>query len=124
MTEQQTYQANIIVPIPREQLVDLLDLAAMGIGYWAASMSVKGEAVTIHEYIEEGRPETRKHVVSLTNIAAAVEGLASGKHPVRADIAQYIREALLTPDGELGELDPEAADVVVQYAVFEELVYG
>jgi hypothetical protein len=122
--ERQTYQANIIVPIPREQLVDVLTEAQGACAYWAADISLDGESLIVDEIVTEGEPETKRHTVPMFSLAAAVEGLASGKLPVRADIARYIREALLDPESELGELDWDAADVIVQYAVFGELVYG
>ena len=123
--ERQTYQANIIVPIPREQLVDVISLAQEGAcSYWAKSIELKGDDLVVREYVEEGQPQTKKHTVPMFAVAAAVEGLASGTLSVRYDIARYIREALLDPESELGELDWDAADVIVQYAVLGELVYG
>lgn len=124
MTEQKNYQANIIVPILRSELVDVLTMAQGACAYWAADMSLDGDSLIVDEIVTEGEPETKRHTVPMFAVAGAVEGLASGKLSVRADIARYIREALVDPNRELGELDWDAADVIVQYAVLGELVYG
>lgn len=130
-----TRQVTVVIDLSRDFLSDVLttafDADYGGCWYWAAprihgtrplsAWNIDGEvwiAVTIVE--REASGEKRKWcVVDHGRIVKGIERLFSrGCLPGRNDI----RNAILK--GDAGDIDANAADVIVQLGMFGELVYG
>ena len=62
------------------------------------------------------------HKVTVGKIARGIQPILSTDFAVREDILRSIAGANVTNDA--GEIDSEAADVIVQAALFGKLVYG
>jgi hypothetical protein len=120
-----TFTVPVTATITDEELDDLTGLAQLGCDYWSPSIRFveKTNEYVVKEQAEFGEP-AEKHRFTRQHLAETVGKIAAGSLPARRDIVNYIREALLDPDDELGTLDVEAADVIFQYAALGELRYG
>lgn len=99
----------------REFVNDLIDMAGYGIGYWAASAVIDDEAetYTVTEGDEFG--DGKVAVLTHASILYAANTIVGGGCDVRRDIVNSIRER---------DADSDAADVVIQQAMFGEVIYG
>jgi hypothetical protein len=106
---------------------DILTTAVEGgIGYWSIITSAKRlEDLTWVEVKIKGTPETEDDfdpmIVKATQLEKVARELAKGGR-IRSDLTDQIKEALKYRDA--GYIDADAADCVVQFAAFGELVYG
>lgn len=119
--------------ISQESLDCILEMAGYysGIGYWAVKMEQDDEArtVTITEN-EEG--ENAVHVLTYDKIEATFWKLADSWQDLKVNstIRSYFYKAVSDgiEDGkgdiDSGHMDADAADVLIQFACFGELVYG
>ena len=101
-----------------EFILDVIDTAfAGGINYWAYTR----DGNEILEYDDDG-PIGKW--ITITPVMVE-EGIARIKEP-SFQIAQWILVSVLLGDRntDAGEIDAEAADVIIQAAVFGEIVYG
>lgn len=106
-------------------LADIIIAAVEGgTGYWASVSAYKwtlGPELTTATLHPEDEPDT-SHVVTLDTIAHGIAVIRREEHLARVDI----RTAILQADrySDAGDIDADAADVIVQAALFGELVYG
>lgn len=107
-----------------------------GIGYWSEASDIQTIEVEVNgspmqEYIgctltdcegtdDEGNDWT--HTVTLDTVAAGIRRLLSGEVRVRKDIEEAIRSGVAENDG--GHIDADAADVILQVALFGAITYG
>ncbi len=110
-----TYQLSVPVEIDDRFVLDVIDAAGYGIGYWARSAVVDAEAKTYTVTESDPQEGNGVHVLTFELLAVAMIELAS-------DGWKDIRDGLAENDA--GMIDSSAADVIVQQAAFSEIVYG
>jgi hypothetical protein len=130
-----TFEVDATIKLTEEDITDIMVTALEGgIGYWACLDNTtpefedapKGEAIseTAARILIEGseivlideEDDYAKYGLTLNKLLAGV------KRYVDEGYDQY---GAFSPDGnDLGNLDAEGADAVIQLAVFKELVYG
>ena len=100
-----------------------------GIGYWSVCHSYKWDGVptraVIQQFDEEtGEPEGECYTVDRAFIAKALDRLTDLSKPrlTGEEITKYIIFGVL--DDDPGDIDADAADVIVQVGCFGEVVYG
>jgi hypothetical protein len=115
------YTVTITAVIDRQFILDVIDAAGYGIGYWADAAEVDEESdvyrvreVTTYESVGVPR-QTTEHVITFEALAQALGKLA-------ADGWQSIQQGLAERDA--GHIDSQGGDAAVQMAAFGELVYG
>jgi hypothetical protein len=114
----------------REEFLDDVIVTAIegGIGYWSVCHSYKWKdqpAVTavIQEWDEwEDKAIGDKITVDRALIRKGIKQVLSGEADVAASMVKIIAGANATNDG--GDIDADAADVIVQAAIFGTLTYG
>lgn len=100
-----------------------------GTGYWAQVSGYRwsddnpetGQA-TFHVLDDDGIASGDRHLVNLETIATGISRIVQNDVQVRADLRAVIAEASRENDG--GLVDADAADVIVQAALFGQVVYG
>lgn len=115
-----------------QNIVDMLDAAGYGIGYWADWATVDESARTYtvmpHEDPNEDKaPE--QIVVTFDQIAEAFNRLLNNEREllIGSLVHRYFLYAYADRDAsgiDAGHIDSEAADVLVQVALWNEVVYG
>lgn len=116
-----TLTYTITQEVAHQLLVDLLVTAAEGgSNYWASFSRAPGEAhdytaVTLTEHDAHGDAPPLVRRVDAADLLAGLQALTVAKFP---SAAQHLRDAL-AEDG-----DAITADVVLQLAVFGDLIYG
>ena len=120
-----TIQQDVIVT--GQDMEDILDTAGYGIGYWAVHMDLaeditKGGTVRIEldEPIEDGAP---------TEYEMKKEDLLRGirmylQDPNKPYDILWFNEKTCRTELETGNVDSVVADMIVQYALFGEVVFG
>lgn len=120
-----TIQQDVIVT--NNDLDDILETAGYGIGYWATSMDVseditKGGTVVIEldEPIEDG---------GQTEYEMKKEDLLKGirmylQDPQKPYNILWFNDKTCKTELETGNVDSVVADMIVQYALFDEVVFG
>lgn len=107
-----------MIPLTDQNIIDLLDCAGYGIAYWADSATVDEEAKTYtvlsEDLVKDGPSLTR--VVTFDKVREAFSQLAADQK---------------LPDWQMQEIaerefafDAFVADLTVQFALFDEIVYG
>lgn len=107
-----------------------------GIGYWAEASDIKTIEVEVNgspmtEYVsctltdaegtdDEGNDWT--HSVTLDTVAEGIRRIMSGEVRARRDIEDAIRAGVA--DNDAGHIDADAADVILQVALFGAITYG
>lgn len=117
----------------KEFLSDILITATEGgINYWSQLLSRKWEqpdrnillAVRVQPIDDDWQPEGEAVLVDQAKLEGALALILDTRREfsVRGDIYQAI--ALGNRNNDAGEIDAEAADVIVQAACFGEIVYS
>lgn len=122
------YEATITVQLSDEFMETLVDMAGYGTNYWAQEIHIHTQPVSgiitvtpADEFIDEFPAKT----LDYSTLAWALQEIAKGGI-VNEYLTDYARAALLGSDREpdAGEIDSELADVVIQYAMFQKIVFG
>lgn len=114
----------------REEFLDDVTITAIegGIGYWSVCHSYKWDdepevTAVIQEFDEgTGEPYGDKITVNRALIRKGIKQVISGEAGVHESMVKLIAGASAANDG--CDIDADAADVIVQAAIFGELVYG
>jgi hypothetical protein len=115
-----------------QNIADMLDAAGYGIGYWADWATVDEAARTYtvmpHEDPNEDK-EPGQIVVTFDQIAEAFNKLLNNEPEllIGSMVHRYFLYAYADRDSngiDAGHIDAEAADVLVQVALWGEVVYG
>lgn len=108
-----TLNLTLELNITEEQLDDIVDTASYDIGYWASFIGYDEGKYNIVEIDDD-----KSHVLSHEDVINAII-----KYINDYDSAKTILDlSNNTIDTEL--VDGEAADIIMQYACFGELIYG
>ena len=103
--------------IPQEDIDTLIDMAGYGINYWARTAEVDEHTYTVQW--DDDLEQPRKAVVSHQSLADALVWVATNHFGYVGDYARdYFKEE------DAGNIDGDLADVVVQIAIFGEVIYG
>ncbi len=122
---------NLDIEVSEQFAADVLTVAVDGgIAYWARLGHVVrdgkgfvGLGTAIIEQEASGEDDSAKSAVMSSE--AIIEGIKTVLKPtfqVRDDIRSAIFRGVLS--GDAGEIDAEAADVIIQAAMFGDIVYG
>lgn len=117
-----TIHTTMKIEVRETDVVDALDAAGYGIGYWASEAVINDGAeqyrVTVQdEHVGELNGGPNPTEVSFSRIVQAMVELVE-----TTDWATELR-AFLT-EGDAGELDSAVMDAVVQQAIFGEILFG
>lgn len=105
-------------------LADIADVAALYIDYWAKDFEYyepyDSEDPEPHMTVvcEEGN----RYTLNRSKVEEAICSIVYGNVDVRSDIRDDIKRAI--EEDNYGLIDATAADVIVQVACFDEIVYG
>lgn len=110
--------------VPDSDIDVLLEMAGYGIAYWASSLGVVGRNVTIVDAEDDDEIFSTNYTAlaqALVDIGAGKLGSGYGQYA-----RNYLKDLLDSEDKEYaaGNIDSDLADHVVQYALFNKLVYG
>ena len=120
--------ASLTIEVPDQHVIDLLDCAGYGIGYWASRATVNTEERT-YTVLEQDEDQPAR-VVTFSQIADALVRLGAGDFEcgdtVRRYASAYVTDMLTVNqlDDATGNFDSDLGDVIVQLAFFDEIVYG
>ena len=91
------------------------------IGYWGDISPIGKNYFDAPYFVVVAHDEpTEPHYLHIPSVLKAFGEIASGKHVNR----RIAKDALTAITGDLGQLDADVADAVIQVACFGELVYG
>lgn len=109
-------QVIIDFSLDSETFNDLCDVAGYAIGYWAREAEVSKDIYTIHD--QEGDT----HVVTKEKLEKTILDAYAGNYKLIDHNQRAVHE--LVTENEAGEIDTECIDLLIQYALFGEVVYG
>lgn len=111
-----------------QNIVDMLDAAGYGIAYWASKATVNEEVRTYTVWWYDGDDEPAYQVVTFDEITEAFNKLLENEPKlVGAWLHKYFLYAYADRPEEgidTGHIDADAADVLIQVAMFKEVVFG
>jgi hypothetical protein len=114
------------VTLDNQLIEEIIETAGYGINYWAHSghNDKLAETYTLTwdgEDFEDSDPNSAgKRVLTYEDIAKAVEGLNTGEAKAGDWLIKQLAEWL---NGEQ-TMDTDLADVIIQVALFDEIIYG
>lgn len=120
------YTITTTTTLDNELIEEIIETAGYGIGYWAhtAHHDSLAETYTLTwdgEDFEDTDPNSAgEHKLDYSDIAKAVEELLAGGVRVNNTLLGQLREWL----NGYPTMDTELADVVIQVALFDEIIYG
>ena len=122
-----TYEVKIVHEVSEEFLFDILTTAAEGgIGYWAIYDVDRAEDLSVtrihHICDAEDEEEELGNDIDARAVAHALALIAAGKTNLSNYHIDIITKAVA--DDDCSELDADDCDVIVQVALFDEVVYG
>jgi hypothetical protein len=131
MTEM-SYPIHMTALVSRQFLMDILTTALEGgIGYWSQVGYEREEDMDTLNVVQIGPfydAEDPKVLLSadLVGVGTIADALQAMVDPNNSRISDWLRSVLLTAisTDDAGDIDTDLADVIVQYAVFEEVRYG
>lgn len=117
-----TIHTTMKIEVAEQDVVDALDAAGYGIGYWASEALINdGQEryqVTVQdEYVDALNGGPNPTEVSFSRIVQAMVELYD-EDVLRAELREFLFL------GDAGELDSDAMDTVVQQAIFGKVVFG
>ena len=120
---------HIKVPVAPEFLSDILETALYGgIDYWCANVKVHKTKISADTRLVTGievlpDEDAAEYLhVTYQSMVEAIQKLCENRVQVNDQIRQAIYAAVTENDA--GQIDATAADVIVQVAAFDEIVYG
>ena len=109
--------------LSNEHFEDILDTSGMAIGYWASRASI--------EFVDEDSEELiyrikerdgAEFVLTKADIEASLRDIIEGTFETSHSLQQEFAGFCL--DKDQGDLDAESVDILIQFACFQELIYG
>lgn len=102
------------VNLTEEDFLDIVDTAGYSIGYWAVSGSVDKNNCTYTVQYFDQENDRAKATVSKDNLESAIAKILNSEVECSDSIVGYIED---------DDIDGEAADVIIQIAIFGSIVY-
>lgn len=120
-----TNSITMTVNVSNDLLSNILTTAVEGgTTYWAYILKVERDAdhnVQWADFIDAETDEFQGRV-TLSSVANGIERLLRPDFKVSGNIVKAVERAVCEDDA--GEIDAEAADCIIQAALFDEIVYG
>lgn len=122
-----TYTLTAKFEISVQEITDLIETAGYGMNYWCEFGKYDDEAQTYEVRLDAEAQdgvdwETDTKVITYQEIVDAIQKLISGE----VSVGNWIRESLvaefISKDG--GSMDSDGAEVVIQVALFGEIIFG
>lgn len=115
--------------ITDQNIIDMIETAGYGIAYWAVRGEVDEVARTYTVHQNEWEYEGEQvQTVTFDEIATAYEKLLSlDQKYVNSEVHQYFIDSFMSRDRHginTGHIDATAADVLIQVAIWDEVVFG
>jgi hypothetical protein len=120
------YTFKTTLTLDSELIEEVIETAGYGIGYWARTAHHDGLAETYTlswdgSDFEDNDPNSAgEHLLDYSDIAKAIEALYSHTYSVRSDLHTQLNEWLIGEES----MDSDLADVIIQVALFDEIIYG
>lgn len=113
----------VTLTIADELLQDGIVDQSGAISYWASALIEKdnGKITVVWSENDDGQAPFSSKTIDRGDLARGLREVAFGKG-ARSDLMEHAQRAILEKDA--GEIDYEIADVAIQYALFDEIVYG
>jgi hypothetical protein len=117
----------IVITVPmtidRQTVNDIIDTALAGGWSWWGDLTVvdaDGTRTYVLEVLDDWGAVEQRVTFSYGHVAEAIRKIATGKYQLRDDLKKQVLTAITNdPD-----LDADASDCVLQFALFGELVFG
>lgn len=112
--------------LDNELVEEIIETAGYGIGYWAHSGHHDSLAETYtltwdgSDFSDENPNSAGEHKLDYEDIAKAVEAIVSGNVAINEGLKTQLAEWV---NGH-PTMDVDLADVVIQVALFDEIIYG
>lgn len=113
------FEFNAKLDITAELVDTVVEVGGYSIAYWANALVMADDGIAVAWYDDDEKIERKN--ATWRDLARGLAEIAFGKG-ARQDLVDHARRAILEPDA--GEIDGEIADVAIQYALFDEIVYG
>jgi hypothetical protein len=117
---------SIELEVSDEDIINMIDTAGYGIGYWAEYGEVDEKARTY--MVTPSYDDKREDfTVGFDDIVRVLVEVAMGGHKVgypRQYAMEWLQEVKAGNKYAGGELDTDIMDVVIQIAIFGEVIYG
>jgi hypothetical protein len=111
-----------------QNILDMIVTAGYGIAYWASRATVDEEARTYTVWWYDGDDDPASQIVTFDKIAEAFDKLITNEPKLVGDwLHKYFLYAYADRDKDgidAGHIDADAADVLIQVAMFGEVVFG
>jgi hypothetical protein len=125
-----TVAVNVSVDVSDEEILDMIDTAGYGIGYWAERAVVdevkRQYTVTPDEEARQTQVMRRDFVINFDDIVKVLVEFATGSHELgypREYAQKWLAEKLATGE-DSGDLDSTIMDCVIQQCAFGEIIFG
>jgi hypothetical protein len=125
-----TITAQVSVEVTDEEILDMIDTAGYGIGYWCeravVDMNKRQYTVTPDEEARQTQVMRRDFVINFDDIVRVLVEFATGQHELgypREYAQKWLAEKLATGE-DSGNLDSTIMDCVIQQCAFGEIVFG
>lgn len=124
MTDSVMVRECLDLEVTGEVIENIIEQAGFGIGYWAlAALVTADQKYIVTEYGPEHGGEGREFTLKHRDLAAALTGIVSGKYThITSYLVNAARAALFEKDA--GEIDSDLADVIVQCACFQDVIFS
>ena len=129
-TTKTTVEIKISAQVSLQTLADIIITAIEGgINYWSQTVTYRWTEGPIHTYADiievgdgdEDEEDRKHHKIDLEVIKRGIERVLSA-HAASSDIMESIHLAVAEDDA--GHIDGDAADVIVQFGLLGEIIYG
>jgi hypothetical protein len=118
-----TANLKIDCTLNNEHFEDILDTAGLVIGYWAESASIEFIDEDCEELIYRIKEQDgQEFVLTKADIEASLRDIIEGNFETSSSLQQELAGFCL--DKDQGDLDAESVDTLIQFACFQELIYG
>lgn len=130
-TETTTVEIVVTAQVSLQTLADIIIVAVEGgIGYWSQTVTYRWTEGPIHTYADiievgdgdEDEEDRKHHKIDLEVVKRGIERCLSQHSAAHSDIIEAVHRAVVEDDA--GHVDSDAADVIVQFGLFNEIVYG
>lgn len=108
---------NIHFSLDSDNFINLCDVAGCGIGYWASEAELHDDLYVIKE-----QETDEVYYLSKKKLEDTILKAYTGHYKLNKNHMQSVCSIVV--ENNAGEIDVECIDVLIQYALFEELVYG
>jgi hypothetical protein len=125
-----TVRVDVNVDVSDEEILDMIDTAGYGIGYWCLTGSIdtnkRQYTVTPDEEARQDPAFAKDFIINFDDIVKVLVEFATGQHELgypREYAQAWLADKVKHGDG-AGHLDSEIMDCVIQQCAFGDIVFG